>query len=97
MLYNLQTKWNNGYTFRVGLKIRAVIFIMMIFFVPEWLPDAIENKCEGCSEKQKLGAEKVMKFLIQNHSDIWKQLEEKYDPQEVYRQRYTELLDNLKN
>lgn len=62
-----------------------------------WLPDAIENKCEGCSDKQKQGAEKVITFLIQKKSDIWKRLLEKYDPQETFRQRYSELLETLKN
>lgn len=55
-----------------------------------WLPDAIENKCAECSEKQKLGSEKVIKFLYEKKNDMWKQLEEKYDPQRTYRQRYEE-------
>ncbi|CAD1480437.1 unnamed protein product [Heterotrigona itama] len=28
------------------------------------LPDALENECEKCSEKQKTGSEKVIRFLI---------------------------------
>jgi len=55
-----------------------------------WLPDAIENKCVDCSEKQRIGSEKIIKFLFEKKNDLWKQLEAKYDPQGTYRQRYQE-------
>lgn len=55
-----------------------------------WLPEAIENKCADCSEKQKAASEKIMKFLYEKKNDMWKQLEEKYDPKGTYRQRYEE-------
>ncbi|KAL4119310.1 hypothetical protein QTP88_012135 [Uroleucon formosanum] len=58
--------------------------------VTGWLPEAIENKCEDCSEKQKMGSEKIIKFLFEKKNDMWKQLEEKYDPKGLYRQRYSE-------
>jgi len=58
--------------------------------VTGWLPEAIENKCKDCSEKQKIGSEKIIKFLFEKKNDMWKQLEQKYDPQGVYRQRYSE-------
>lgn len=53
------------------------------------LPDAIASECAKCTERQKSGSEKVIKFLYQNKSDLWKQLEAKYDPQGLVRQRYT--------
>uniref|UniRef100_A0A2S2Q6S0 Ejaculatory bulb-specific protein 3 n=1 Tax=Sipha flava TaxID=143950 RepID=A0A2S2Q6S0_9HEMI len=54
------------------------------------IPDAIENKCADCSEKQKLASEKVIKYLYENKNDMWKELETKYDPQGTYKQRYAE-------
>jgi hypothetical protein len=54
------------------------------------IPDAIENKCADCSEKQKLASEKVIKYLYENKNDMWKELEAKYDPQGTYKQRYAE-------
>lgn len=32
--------------------------------ISESLPDALENNCEKCSEKQREGSEKVIRFLI---------------------------------
>ncbi|NP_001156287.1 ejaculatory bulb-specific protein 3-like precursor [Acyrthosiphon pisum] len=58
--------------------------------IKRWLPEAVENKCEDCSEKQKIGSEKIIKFLFEKKNDMWKQLEEKYDPKGLYRQRYSE-------
>jgi len=52
------------------------------------LPDALATKCEGCSEKQKEGSQKVIRFMIDNKSDMWTELEAKYDPQGSYRQIY---------
>lgn len=37
-----------------------------------------------------MGAEKIMKFLFEKKNDMWKQLEAKYDPQGIYKQRYQE-------
>nr|WMS58736.1 chemosensory protein gene 5 [Neotoxoptera formosana] len=58
--------------------------------IKRWLPEAIDNKCADCSEKQKIGSEKVIKFLFEKKNDMWKQLEQKYDPQGLYKQRYME-------
>lgn len=55
-----------------------------------WLPEAIENKCTDCSEKQRQGSEKIIKFLYEKKNEMWKELEAKYDPQGTYRQRYAE-------
>lgn len=54
------------------------------------LPGAIENRCAECSEKQKQGSEKAIKFMFEKKNDMWKELEAKYDPQGSYRQRYQE-------
>jgi hypothetical protein len=54
------------------------------------LPEAVENKCADCSDKQRLGSEKIIKFLFEKKNDMWKELEAKYDPKGIYRQRYAE-------
>ncbi|XP_025413202.1 ejaculatory bulb-specific protein 3-like [Sipha flava] len=60
------------------------------------LPEAIKNDCAKCSEKQKIGIEKVIRFLTENKSDLWKQIVAKYDPEETYSQRYLEKLKKVK-
>uniref|UniRef100_A0A1B6GQL6 Uncharacterized protein n=1 Tax=Cuerna arida TaxID=1464854 RepID=A0A1B6GQL6_9HEMI len=55
------------------------------------LPDALKNECSKCSEKQKEGARKVIRFLFENKKDDFEKLEKKYDPEGVYRQQYKDL------
>jgi hypothetical protein len=62
----------------------------------ELLPEAIKSDCAKCSEKQKIGVEKVIRFLTENKSDLWKQVVAKYDPEETYSQRYLEKLKKAK-
>lgn len=54
------------------------------------LPDAIASECAKCSEKQKIGSEKVIKHLIEKKPDQWTALEKKYDPQGTYKAKYAE-------
>ncbi|XP_026474167.1 ejaculatory bulb-specific protein 3-like [Ctenocephalides felis] len=56
------------------------------------LPDALQHNCSGCSEKQKAGAEKVIRFLIQNKSEEWAKLQKKYDPTGEYTQKYRDQI-----
>ncbi|XP_015180729.1 PREDICTED: ejaculatory bulb-specific protein 3 [Polistes dominula] len=44
------------------------------------LPDALENGCSKCSEKQKAGSEKVIRYLINQRPKLWEKLSKKYDP-----------------
>ncbi|XP_015438227.1 PREDICTED: ejaculatory bulb-specific protein 3-like [Dufourea novaeangliae] len=48
------------------------------------LPDALENGCSKCSEKQKDGSEKVIRFLINERPETWERLQKKYDPTGEY-------------
>ncbi|XP_069685971.1 uncharacterized protein [Periplaneta americana] len=50
----------------------------------EHIGDALEHDCEKCTEKQKEGADKVIKFLYKNKPEMWKELVAKYDPEGVY-------------
>ncbi|XP_046662387.1 ejaculatory bulb-specific protein 3-like [Homalodisca vitripennis] len=52
------------------------------------IPDALENECAKCTEKQRENVEKVMKFIFNKKPDMFKQLEAKYDPKGVYRSKY---------
>jgi len=63
--------------------------------IKQWLPEAMKNKCADCSERQRKGSEKIIKFLSENKTDMWKQLETKYDPQGIYRQLYQEEAKRL--
>nr|QFU27926.1 chemosensory protein 11 [Apolygus lucorum] len=55
------------------------------------IPEALQNECAKCSEKQKKGAEKVLRFLITEKKDDFKLLEEKFDPEGKYRKKFGEL------
>nr|SAJ59013.1 putative chemosensory protein [Triatoma brasiliensis] len=54
----------------------------------ETLPDALKTECSKCTEKQKAGAEKVLRFVIENRPDDYKQVEAIYDPEGIYRQKF---------
>ncbi|KAL3289123.1 hypothetical protein HHI36_003562 [Cryptolaemus montrouzieri] len=60
------------------------------------LPDAIENDCEKCTEKQKEGANFIMRYLIDNEPEYWKPLQEKYDPTESYKKKYLVEKEEIK-
>lgn len=69
-----------------------IIFLTRGFFTcfSEWLPEALENKCANCSEKQRVASLKIIKFLYENKKDLWKKLEDRFDPQGYYVQQYYE-------
>lgn len=52
------------------------------------LPDAIETDCSKCSEKQKEKSENVLHFLIENKPEDWEQLEQIYDTESIYKEKY---------
>jgi hypothetical protein len=52
----------------------------------------LATDCEKCSEKQRALAEKVIKFLYRNRPDDWKELQEKYDPENTYYKKYESKL-----
>lgn len=63
----------------------------------ETLPDALENECAKCTSKQKSGSDKVIRFLVNKRPDLWKELATKYDPNNIYQQRYKDKIDAAKN
>lgn len=62
------------------------------FFLTEILPDALKTECSKCTQVQKDKAKKVIKFLIKNKPDMFKELEDIYDPTHEYRTRYADKL-----
>ncbi|XP_050078623.1 ejaculatory bulb-specific protein 3-like [Anopheles maculipalpis] len=52
------------------------------------LPDALMSDCAKCSEKQRVGSDKVIKFIIANRPDDFAILEQLYDPTGEYRRKY---------
>ncbi|XP_026494643.1 allergen Tha p 1-like [Vanessa tameamea] len=62
----------------------------------ETLPDALEHDCKKCTEKQKTGADKVIRHLVNKRPDLWKELSAKYDPKNIYQQRYKDKIDSVK-
>ncbi|XP_072747986.1 allergen Tha p 1-like [Anoplolepis gracilipes] len=59
----------------------------------ENLPDALQNDCSKCSEKQKNGTEKVIRHLVNKKPEIWKELKKKYDPNNEYSKKYEDELE----
>ncbi|CAG9795813.1 unnamed protein product [Diatraea saccharalis] len=62
----------------------------------ETLPDALEHECSKCTEKQKTASDKVIRHLVNKHPDYWKELSAKYDPNNIYQERYKDKLDEVK-
>nr|CAD7602007.1 unnamed protein product [Timema genevievae] len=56
------------------------------------LPDALKTDCEKCTEKQRTTSQKVMKHLMKTRPDDWAKLTKKYDPEGLYRSRYSALI-----
>lgn len=56
--------------------------------VTEHIPDALDNECAKCSDKQKAGSEKVLRFLYEKKPELFKQMEAKYDSEGKYRLKY---------
>ncbi|KAJ8928810.1 hypothetical protein NQ314_018576 [Rhamnusium bicolor] len=56
------------------------------------LPDALHTECSKCSETQKNGSKKIIRFLIDNKAEWYKELEAKYDKEGSYKKKYQEEL-----
>lgn len=65
---------------------------MLIFFFRflAHIPEALENDCEKCTDKQKEGTKWVLEYLAKEKPDLWKKLCDKFDPDHKYRTKYEE-------
>lgn len=52
------------------------------------LPDALKTNCSKCSQKQRDGSDKVLKFLIEKKASQYEELAKKYDSEGVYLAAY---------
>lgn len=52
------------------------------------LPDALKTNCSKCSERQRDGTDRVIRYLIDNRPTQWKSLQQKYDPENIYVNQY---------
>nr|AVM86429.1 chemosensory protein [Corythucha ciliata] len=57
-------------------------------FLKETVPDALATGCSKCSQKQRNGMFKVMKFMIQKKRGDFNKLAAIYDPQGAYRNKF---------
>lgn len=62
----------------------------------ETLPDALEHECSLCTKKQKEGSDKVIKHLVNKRPELWKALSVKYDPENIYQERYKDKIESAK-
>lgn len=62
----------------------------------ETLPDALENECSKCTAKQKTSSDKIIKHLVNKQPDFWKELSVKFDPENVYQERYKDKIEAVK-
>ncbi|CAG9563990.1 unnamed protein product [Danaus chrysippus] len=61
------------------------------------IKDAIENRCDKCTEAQRNGTKTVIRHLINHEPASWEELVQKYDPERKYVVKYeTELREVLK-
>ncbi|KAL0820533.1 hypothetical protein ABMA28_006387 [Loxostege sticticalis] len=63
----------------------------------ETLPDALEHDCSKCTAKQKESSEKVIRHLINKQPDFWKELSTKYDPENIYQEKYKDKIEEVKS
>ncbi|KAJ8983039.1 hypothetical protein NQ317_013244, partial [Molorchus minor] len=54
------------------------------------LPDALHSECSKCSETQKKGSKRIIRYLIDNKADWYTELEGKYDKTGDYKKKYQE-------
>jgi hypothetical protein len=57
----------------------------------------LHDDCAKCSDKQRQGSDKVIKFLYRNKAQDWKQLQEMYDPDNTYYNKYKDKLNDTTN
>lgn len=48
------------------------------------LPDALKTDCSKCSERQRDGTDRVIRYLSENKPSEWKALQDKYDPEHIF-------------
>lgn len=52
------------------------------------MPDALETGCSKCTEKQRVGSNKVIDFIYTNRPNDWVKMEKLYDPTGIFRKNF---------
>nr|AWC68023.1 chemosensory protein 4 [Matsumurasca onukii]WCU30827.1 chemosensory protein [Matsumurasca onukii] len=52
------------------------------------LPEALKTSCAKCTQKQKEKGRQVVKFMMDNKQDLWKEIAAKYDPDGTYTSKF---------
>ncbi|XP_063239027.1 uncharacterized protein LOC134540299 [Bacillus rossius redtenbacheri] len=60
------------------------------------IPDALQNECSKCTEKQKEGVKTILVFLINERPEIFAELKKKYDPDSTYEKKYDHYIKEAK-
>ncbi|KAK7873844.1 hypothetical protein R5R35_005709 [Gryllus longicercus] len=63
----------------VGRRVKAV------------LAEALTTDCAKCTERQKVGLPKTVRFLARERPDAWEQIQGKFDPKRRYAAAHPEL------
>lgn len=53
----------------------------------------MQHSCAKCTEKQKDGARRVVKYIKTNEADYWEEFKKKYDPDNTYQETYEKFLN----
>ncbi|XP_041984367.1 ejaculatory bulb-specific protein 3-like [Aricia agestis] len=57
--------------------------------------EAVKNECAKCTDAQKNGTRKMIKFLVKEKPDMWNALRAKYDPENIYYNKHKAELESL--
>lgn len=52
------------------------------------LPDALKTNCAKCTDKQRDGTDRVLRFMVTHKPAEWEQLKAKYDPENQFIEKY---------
>ncbi|XP_052743731.1 ejaculatory bulb-specific protein 3 [Bicyclus anynana] len=58
------------------------------------IPESVETTCGKCTPKQKQLIREVIRAVMTNHPEAWKQLVDKYDKDYQYRGSFNEFIQS---
>lgn len=58
----------------------------------EVIPETLHTSCGKCTNKQKQLIKKVIGAVMERHPEAWKQITEKYDPDNKYKESFNKFI-----
>lgn len=52
------------------------------------LPDALKTNCAKCTEKQRTGTDRVLRFVVKEKPEHFELLRKEFDPEDIYIKKY---------